>query len=103
MSDITVSSCACETEFAVREQRYTRWNSITHFTDIENTRPFDFEKVRVFDASSGRVLFSLEQDPRPYVAASPSPALSPDGRHIALIDRGILNVYRLPETGKASE
>jgi hypothetical protein len=103
MSNITVSSCVCETEFAIREQRYTRWNSIIHFTDIENTRPFDFEKVRVFDASSGRVLFSLEQDPRPYVAASPSPALSPDGRHIALIDRGILNVYRLPETGKASE
>lgn len=103
MSNITVSSCVCETEFAVREQRYSRWNSITHFTDIENTRPFDFEKVRVFDASSGRVLFSLEQDPRPYLAASPSPALSPDGRHIALIDRGILNVYRLSETAEASE
>jgi hypothetical protein len=103
MSNITVSSCVCQTEFAVREQRYTRWNSITHFTDIENTRPFDFERVRVFDASSGRVLFSLEQDPRPYIAASPRPTLSPDGRHIALVDRGILNVYRLPETGKASE
>ena len=103
MSNITVSSCVCQTEFAIREQRYTRWNSIIHFTDIENTRPFDFEKVRVFDALSGRVLFSLEQDPRPYIAASPSPAISPDGRHIALVDRGILNVYRLPETGEASE
>jgi len=95
LSDVTVTSCACETDFAIREQTHTRWNSMINFLDIEDTRPYDRERVRVVDTRSGRVIFSIEHDPRPYMSTLPSPALSPDGRQIALVDRGVLKVYEV--------
>jgi hypothetical protein len=93
---IDVISCPCENKFAIREQRYSSWNSLTNFIDIEHTRPYDVEELRIFDVSSGALEFSLIQDPRPYLPALPVPALSPTGQRIALVHRGFLEVYELP-------
>ena len=82
--------------FGIRESDFTSWNSITHFYDIEKTRPYDLEKIRVLEVESGKALFEIERDPRPYTQRLTLPALSPDGHHLATIYRGFLEVYEIP-------
>lgn len=89
-------SSAAGKRFGLRESNFTRWNSITHFYDIENTRPYDSEKIRLLEVESGKTLFELVRDPRPYINRLTLPALSPDGRHLATIYRGFLEVYEIP-------
>lgn len=81
--------------FSVLEQAHTRWNSIVNFWDIDNHRPPNFARVRVFDTDSGKQLFEMNWDPRPSQTVPP-PALSPDGHKLALIRHSELEVFDLP-------
>lgn len=92
----SVISSASGRRFAIRESDFTPWNSITHFYDVEETRPYDLEKIRVLEVESGKTLFDIERDPRPYINRLTLPALSPDGHHVATIYRGFLEVYEIP-------
>jgi len=89
----TLVPSACGTRFVLRESDYTRWNSITNFTDIDSSRPFNFEKIRVLDLETGRPLLTLQWDPRPYIPQLTLPAISPNGHRLAAIRRGFLEVY----------
>lgn len=82
--------------FGILEGDFTRWNSITHFYDIEKTRPYDLEKIRVLEVESGKTQFEIKRDPRPYIHRLTLPSLSPDGHHLATIYRGFLEVYEIP-------
>jgi hypothetical protein len=96
LRDIDIVSCACQNKFAIREERYSPSNSLANFLDIEHTRPYDVEELRVIDVLTGAVEFSLTRDPRPYLPRLPVPVFSPDGHRIALVYRGFLEVYELP-------
>jgi hypothetical protein len=45
---------------------------------------------------SGKSLFELHWDPRPHVGVISVPALSPDGRRLAAIRHGFLEVFEIP-------
>ncbi|MHB8411806.1 MAG: hypothetical protein ACYDDI_07645 [Candidatus Acidiferrales bacterium] len=81
--------------FCVLEQSYTWWNSIVNFWDIDNARPHNFGRVRVFNTDSGKQLFELSWDPRPSYFI-PRPAISPDGHKLALIQHSELEVFDVP-------
>jgi hypothetical protein len=82
--------------FGIQETKFTRWNSIVHFYDFERSRAYDLERTRVLDVATGKSLFDLVSDPRPYTNRLTIPALSPDGQHLAVIHRGVLDVYDIP-------
>jgi hypothetical protein len=90
---VRVSTSKSGSVFSVDESGYTRQNAILHFYDIESTRPRDLERLRVFETSSGANIFGLTWDPRPYLGYPGSSALSPSGRAIAVVRRGILEVF----------
>jgi hypothetical protein len=79
--------------FCLHESGYTRWNDIIHFYDIEKSRRRDFERVRIFDTPTGVERFDLTWDPRPYLGTLGIPALSPNGKRLAIIRRGVLEVF----------
>jgi len=82
--------------FGIREIDYSRFNSIIHFMDIDNHRPFDRERIRLLETASGRLVFEIQDDPRPYLNQLTLPALSPDGHRLAVIRSGFLEVYDIP-------
>jgi len=81
--------------FCALEESYTPWNSIVNFWDIDNARPHNFARVRIFDMASGKQLFEMNWDPRPSQTVPP-PALSPDGHKLALIRHSQLEVFDIP-------
>ncbi len=81
--------------FCVEDQGYTTMNSIVNFLDIDQGRPYNFSRVRIFETDSGKQLFELHWDPRPS-RILPSPALSPDGHKLALIRHSELEVFEIP-------
>jgi hypothetical protein len=93
---IDIVNCPCGTRFAVRELKFSVWNSITNPFDIEHRRAYDVQELRVFDVSSGKMLFVLNDDPRPYVNHIPVPVLSPTGKYLASIRNGALQIYEIP-------
>jgi hypothetical protein len=92
----SIFSSAGGERFGIRESDFTRWNRIAHFDDIENSRTYDFEKIRVLDVGSGKTLLEIERDPRPYIKRLTLPSLSPNGRYLATIYRGFLETYEIP-------
>ena len=84
---------ASGSRFCIHEIGYTRWNSIKNLGYVER-RPSDLESVRVLDTESGKLLFQLKWDPRPY--GEVSPALSPNANRIAIIRGGFLEVFETP-------
>jgi hypothetical protein len=83
---------ASGTRFGIYEHGYTALNSLANLLDIDEGRPQDFQRVRVIDISSGKEVYKLEWDPRPYLT---KPALSPSGHRLARVRAGILEVFRL--------
>jgi hypothetical protein len=82
--------------FCVDERGYTRW-SLPHLLGYGGgSVHYNFERVRVFDTDSGRELFDLEWDPRPYTGGLVAPALSPNGHHIGIVRHGSLEVFNVP-------
>jgi len=82
--------------FCFHEARYTQLNSLVNFLDIDSGRPVNFESVDVRSTGSGASLFDLRWDPRPYVGIPITPALSPDGRKLAVVRQGHLEIFEIP-------
>jgi hypothetical protein len=83
---------ASGTRFGIYEHGYTALNSLLNLLDIDEGRPQDFQRVRVIDISSGKEVYQLEWDPRPYLT---KPALSPSGHRLARVKAGILEVFQV--------
>ena len=90
-----VTTAASGSRFCLHQAGYTTLNSIVNFLDIDNGRPFNFESVSVISVGTGKTLLEQRWDPRPYVGGLATPALSPDGRKLAVIRRGFLEVYEV--------
>jgi hypothetical protein len=86
--------CASGSRFLINEFAYTRLNSIVNFWDGKASRPRNLKRVRLFDVPSGKTLF--ERRWAPHRLDDDMPALSPDGRRVALVKQGILEVYEIP-------
>ena len=91
-----ISTAASGSRFCFHEAGYTALNSAINFLDIDSGRQFNFESVKVLSADSGTSLLELRWDPRPYIGYLSVPALSPNGRRLAVIRRGFLEVFEVP-------
>jgi len=91
-----IATSASGSRFCFHEAGYTKLNSIVNFLDIDSGRPLNIESVNVLSTESGKSLFELRWDPRPFVGIPTTPALSPDGHRLALIRNGLLEVFEVP-------
>jgi hypothetical protein len=94
MAEVVTS--ASETRFCFYEKGYTAWNAFVNFLDIDQGRPVNFESISAMSTDSGKKLLELQWDPRPYAGILTPPALSPDGRKLAVIRHGILEIFQIP-------
>jgi hypothetical protein len=79
--------------FGIYEYGFTFWNTLLNFFDFEETRPPDFQRVRVIDISSGTEVAGLEWDPRQSpLRHSIEPQLSPSGHRLARVVAGVLEI-----------
>jgi hypothetical protein len=79
--------------FGVSEYGYTPTNYLANLLDIDNSRPPDYQRVRVYETESGRQVAEVEWNPNP--RALP-PALSPSGHRLAGVTAGgILKVWQI--------
>lgn len=81
------------TRFGLYEHGYTRLNTLLNFLDIDEGRPENFQRVRVFDTSSPNEIAQFNWDPRPHLV---KPALSLNGRRLARIRGAVLEVLSVP-------
>jgi hypothetical protein len=58
--------------------------------------PFHFERVRALESDTGKTLFELRWDPRPYTGYMVKPAISPDGHRLAIVRHGFVEVFEIP-------
>jgi hypothetical protein len=89
-------TAASGSRFCYYEAGYTAGNSFVNFLDIDSGRPLNFEQVKVLSIDSGKSLLELHWDPRPYIGPLSIPALSPNGRRLAVIRHGFLEVFEVP-------
>ncbi len=94
LAEITTSTSG--SRFCFHEAGYTSLNAVLNFQDFDSGRPYNFESVKIVETNSGKLVFELEWDPRPYISYILAPALSPDGRKVALIRSGILQIFEVP-------
>jgi hypothetical protein len=92
--DANLVTAASGTRFCIHEIGYTRWVSFINFGYVEGTQP-SIESLRVIDTESGKLLFQLKWDPRPYGYPLVIPALSPSANRIAIVRQGYLEVYEV--------
>ena len=71
----------------------TAWNKITHPLEIDEPRRPNIRRVTVHDTRSGKALLSLHYDPRNHFVG---PTISPNGNRLAIVRKGILEVYEVP-------
>lgn len=76
------------------ETRQTRWSKIKNPLAGLGEPPFNSQRVTVYDKQTGHELFALRWDPRR--GGTTRPALSPTGRRVALLRRGLLEVFEVP-------
>jgi hypothetical protein len=82
--------------FGIYEYGFTFWNSVLNFWDIDDTRPPNFQRVRVIDISSGTEVARVEWDPRQSpLRHSIEPRLSPSGHRLARVVEGVLEVLQV--------
>jgi hypothetical protein len=91
-----VVTAASGSRFCYYEAGYTAWNSFVNFLDIDSGRPLNFEQVKVLSIDSGKSFLEMHWDPRPYIGPLSVPALSPNGRRLAVIRHGFLEVFEVP-------
>lgn len=79
------------------ETRQTRWSKITNPLAGLGERPYNSRKIRVYDKQTGKELFSLQWDPRhDWGGLTREPAFSPTGHRVALLRRGVVEVFEVP-------
>jgi len=82
--------------FCVDERGYSRW-SLPHLLGYGGGAVhYNFERIRVFETTSGRELFNFKWDPRPYTSELVTPALAPNGRRVGIVRNGYLEVFNVP-------
>jgi hypothetical protein len=82
--------------FGIYEYGFTYWNSLLNLLDFEETRPPDFQRVRVIDISSGIAVARLVWDPRQgTLRHSIEPRLSPSGHRLARVVAGALEILQV--------
>lgn len=91
-----LETAASGSRFCFHEAGYTTLNSIINFLDIDSGRPLNYESVQVLLIDSGKSLFELRWNPQPYAGYLSAPALSPNGRRIAVIRHGFLEIFEVP-------
>lgn len=80
------------------ETRQSRWSKITNPLGGLGSRPYDRRIIRVYDTQTGRELLTLRWDPRhDWGGMSRKPALSPNGHRVALLRRGVVEVFEVPQ------
>jgi hypothetical protein len=84
--------CLSGTGVGIYEHGYTSLDSMINFLDIDHGRPENFERLRIFDLSSGSEKANFEWDPQSYPI---KPALSHSGTRIARIRDGFLEVLQV--------
>jgi hypothetical protein len=78
------------------ETRQTRWSKITNPLAGLGDPPYNSRRISVYDKQTGKELFTLQRDPRHYGGGLTSPALSPTGHRVALLRRGVVEVFEVP-------
>jgi hypothetical protein len=91
-----IVTAASGSRFCYHHTEYSGWNSALNPLDFDQTRPANFESVKVLSSESGAVLLDLHWDPRPYIGTLTLPALSPDGKRLAMIRHGFLEIVEIP-------
>ena len=93
-SGTDVVPAASGSRFCIHQNAYKVWGAKLSVSDDHRTRDVDI--FRIFDTSSGKELFHLEWDPRPYISTLGAPSISPSGHRLAVIRRGNLEIFELP-------
>jgi hypothetical protein len=75
------------------ELRRSAWSKVTHPLAIDEPGPFDVRRVTVHDTASNATLIDFDYDPKNQLI---DPVLSPDGKRLAVVRLGTLEVYELP-------
>jgi hypothetical protein len=79
------------------ETRQTRWSKIIDPLAGLGDRPYNRRIIRVYDKQTRKELFSLQWDPRhDWGGLTREPAFSPTGHRVALLRRGVVEVFDLP-------
>lgn len=80
--------------FCIYEVGYNKFSlpNLLGYGDV----PYHFERVRVLETNTGKPLFELQWDPRPYWYDLVKPAISPDGHRLAIARHGFLEVFEIP-------
>lgn len=79
------------------ETQQTRWSKITNPLGGLGSRPYDRRIIRVYDTQTGRELLTLRWDPRhDWGGILRKPALSANGHRVALLRRGLVEVFEVP-------
>jgi hypothetical protein len=92
--DADLVTAVSGSRFCIHKIGYTRWNSFINFGYVEGTPP-SIEDVRVMDTESGKLLFQLKWDPRPYGYPLVIPALTPNANRIAIVRGGYVEIYEI--------
>jgi hypothetical protein len=84
---------ASGTRFGIYEYGFTFWNSVSNLLDFDETRPPNFQRVRVIDIPSGAEVARFEWDPQQSpLRGAVEPRLSPNGRRLARVRAGVLEI-----------
>ena len=80
--------------FCIDEVGYNRFSlpDLLGYGDV----PYHFERVRVLETETGKPVFELRWDPRPYTGYMTTPAISPDGHRLAIARHGFVEVFKIP-------
>jgi len=93
----TCLSSVNDERLMVVEVKQTDWNKFTNPLAGFGDRPYNSQRITVYDKRSGAERFRLHWDPRKLGGSLTTlPALSPTGHEVALIRRGLLEVFEVP-------
>jgi hypothetical protein len=93
----TCLSSVNDERLMVVEVKQTGWNKFTNPLAGFGDRPYNSQRIIVYEKRTGAERFTLHWDPRKLGGSLTTlPALSPTGHEVALIRRGVLEVFDVP-------
>ena len=83
--------------FVLVENKQTLWNKLTNPLAGLGDPIYNSRRITVYDKRTEKELFTLQWDPRHKGGgATTEPALSPTGHRVAILGRGIVEVFEVP-------
>lgn len=77
--------------------KQTGWNKLTNPLSGFGDRPYNSQRIVVYEKRSGAELFAIHWDPRKLgTSLTTLPALSPTGHEVARLRRGVVEVFDVP-------